>query len=111
MNNNNLINLKDRPQEERVEIAKKGGQKSAENRRNKKLLKEALLEVMNLPLKAKDLDALDDIGDLNKKNVTVIEKIALNLCKRAMDGDEKALNLILELTGERGNQKKQEDIF
>ena len=110
MNKDNLINLKDRTPEERQEIAKKGGLKSAENRRNKKLLKEALLEVLNLPLKNKELDKLDDIAGLNKKNVTVIEKIAINMCKRAIDGDEKALNMILELTGDRA-KNKQEDIF
>ena len=109
MNNDNLVNLRDRTPEERKEIAKKGGQISAENRRNRKQLKEALIVVMNLPVKDNEkLDELNDIGNINKKNVTVIEKIAINLCKRAMDGDEKALNLILELTGERGNFKKEE---
>lgn len=109
MNNDNLVNLRDRTPEERKEIAKKGGHISAENRRNRKQLKEALIVVMNLPVKDNDkLDELNDIGNLHKKNVTVIEKIAINICKRAMDGDEKALNLILELTGERGNFKKEE---
>lgn len=88
MNNNNLINLKNRTKEERKKISSLGAIASAKVRKERKLLKDELIEL---------LDVVDETG------LTIRKRISIEVIKRAEKGDLKAFELIANIT-ENKNQ-------
>ena len=89
-NNENLISLADRTKEERQEIGRKGGLKTAENRRRRKSLKEELL-------------ALLEINDNNNK-------ISLAILEKAINGDIQAFTTIRDTIGEKPVDKVEQEV-
>lgn len=83
----NLINPLERTEEERKEIARKGGIRSGEVRKMRKTLKEELL-------------ALLSDGD-TQKNISVA------LIQKALDGDVKAFETIRDSIGEKPVEKQE----
>lgn len=83
MNNENLINLKERSKEERRRIAKMGAKASIKKRKEIKTLKEELLLL---------LDSTDDDGNTKRR------KISISLIKEAEKGNTKAFELIQNIT-------------
>lgn len=75
--------------EEQAEIARKGGRASAEARRQKKSLKNALLALLEMQHRSKG-------GEVK----TGYEVMAVTLFNKAMKGDTKALKLMAELVDE-----------
>lgn len=75
--------------EEQTEIARKGGRASAEARRQKKSLKNALLALLEMQHRSKG-------GEVK----TGYEVMAVTLFNKAMKGDTKALKLMAELVDE-----------
>lgn len=90
-NTKNLKNLKDRPVEERREIAKKAGIQSGESRRKKKSMREW----------AKVLGE-EEIVNSNGDKLERVGVIILQQMNAAMKGDLKAAKFIAELLGESG---------
>lgn len=90
-NPKNLKNLKDRPVEERREIAKKAGIASGESKRKKKSMREW----------AKVLGE-EEIVNSNGDKFERIGVIILQQMNAAMKGDIKAAKFIAELLGETG---------
>ena len=82
-----LISLADRTEEEKREIASKGGKASAEVKRKKKLLKESL-------------EALLEIND-NQDNICIA------LIKKALDGDTKAFEVVRDSIGQKPIDKQE----
>ena len=82
-----LISLADRSEEEKREIASKGGKASAEVKRKKKLLKESL-------------EALLEIND-NQENICIA------LIKRALVGDTKAFEVVRDSIGQKPIEKQE----
>lgn len=78
------------------EMGKKGAAKSAESRRNKKLLKDCL-EIL--------LDKMMDGEDGDK--ITGSEAISTSLFKRALEGDTKAFEIIRDTIGQKPVDKVQ----
>lgn len=85
-NNENLKRLS--PSEAR-ENGKKGGKASGEARRRKRDMKAELLLVMD-----------ELITDRKGKKTTARRAISLTLLKKSLDGDLKAIKLLLEIIGE-----------
>lgn len=88
----NIQNLKknsERTPKERKELAKKAGKKSGEARRKKRDMKAELLLVMD-----------ELITDRKGKKTTARRAISLTLLKKSLDGDLKAIKLLLEIIGE-----------
>lgn len=77
----NLINLADRPKEERKEIARKGGKASGEARRRRRTLRE-------------ELDVLLSSDDYQ-------EKVCTAIIDKAIKGDPRAFIAIRDSLGER----------
>lgn len=80
-NEQNLINLKDRTQRERKEIAKKGAEATNKIKAERKTLREELLMLL-------------EQEDYQKK-------ISLSLISKALTGDTKAYEVIRDTIGEK----------
>ena len=99
--------------EQLSEYGRRGNIKSHETKRRKKAMKEELLLILSLPVKrsvgtaAKKLLTVDKakaLADFSSQNTTVQTQILLKLTQMAMSGNIKAMQLIMELSGE-ANQK------
>lgn len=78
--------------DEAREIGRNGGIASGKKRREKKMIREALLLLLDEP-------ARDDAGNLTGK--TIQEEIAAGLIRRAMTGDPRAFEIIRDTIGEK----------
>lgn len=92
-----------RTKEEAKELSRKGGIKSGESRRKKKLLKETLEELLELPLYDKEIDELKSMQNLNQKNITVQQAIIIGQIQKALKGDVASFNAIKELLEDKNN--------
>ena len=98
-----LANLKpvDKTQKKRAsELGKKGVKVTNEILRRKKELREIAIEMMELSLKDGKLDELTSMN-VKGKNITVKEAIIFAQFKKAMEGDENALRLVLQFVGDK----------
>lgn len=98
MSNGNLIPFSEQTEDEQREIAKKGGIRSGEVRREKKLFKEMFSTFLN-----------DDFqGDKDKpKNQRRTNKdlFVMRMIKQAMEGDLNSQKYIIEMIGEAPSKK------
>ena len=90
MNQDNLVSLADRTEEDKKRIASMGGKARATNIQRRKTLKEELL----LLLEDKD----------NQKNMTIA------LLMKALDGDIKAFEVVRDTIGEKPTDKIEADV-
>lgn len=94
MNDENLISIADRPEDEQREISRKGGQASGEARRQRKTMRERLEYLMTTP---------------NAQGIEHGEAIAETLIKCATDGNVKAAKLIGDYCGDFKQRIEVED--
>ena len=85
-NEQNLVNLTKRTERERKEIARKGQIASTKAKREKKLLRDTLLTLLEME---------------DKKGVTGQDNICIALYKKANCGDTKAFEIIRDTIGQR----------
>ena len=97
---NQLANLKKATKQTAKEKGKNGGIKSGEEKRRRKDLREIAKEMMELSLKDGKLDNLTSMN-VKGKNITVKEAIIFAQFKKAMEGDENALKLVLQFVGDK----------
>ena len=105
-NETNLKSLNDRTKEEREEIARKGGQKSGEVRRQRKFFKDAVQEILSIPLTNEDTkNKLKKLGvkkeDLNNQTALIISVLQNGIKK----GDYKVLEILRDTVGEKPIEK------
>ena len=99
-NEKNLIPFDKRTESEQREIAKKGGKKSGEARRNKKLLKDCMINLLSLPVNnQKDWNKLSRFG-IEPDDIDNKELLTVALFKRALSGDVSAYKEIRSVIGE-----------
>lgn len=104
-NEKNLIPNNRRTPKERRENAKKAGKASGEARRKKRLLKDCMLDLLNLPVtKQKDFNRLAKLG-LDIENMDNRALLTAALFAKAVEcGDVSAFREIRDLIGETGAQ-------
>lgn len=96
-----LANLKPvKKKEDAIKRGKNGGLKNGETQRRKKDLRDIAKEMMELSLKDGKLDNLTSMN-VKGKNITVKEAIIFAQFKKAMEGDETALRLVLQFVGDK----------
>lgn len=109
-NPENITNL---TKEQLSANGKKGAQRSAAIRRQKKAMREEMIMMLSLPVKRSIrnaankmliIDKAKALADFSSRNTTVQTQILLKLTQMAMSGNLKAMQLIMELSGEM-NQK------
>ena len=106
----NEKNLKRFSPSEARENGKKGGEKSAQVRREKKLLKDCMLELLELPVAGtKNFNKLVMMG-LDPENIDNRSLLTVALFRKAVEsGDVNAFKEIRNLIGE--DKTDNEDIF
>lgn len=96
----NEKNLKRLSSREARENGKKGGKKSVQVRRKKKLLKDCMLDLLDLPVsEKKQLKKLENLG-LDPEEIDNRSLLTVALFQKALLGDVPAFKEIKELIGE-----------
>ena len=105
----NEKNLKPvRTESEARELGRKGGIASGKKRREQKLLKDTLLELLTLPATKSTPKDISDAAALSelKSGLTVQEEIAVALVKKAKNGDLRAIELLRDTIGQKPVDKQ-----
>lgn len=110
-NEKNLIPNSKRTPSELREMRKNGGKKSGEVRRNKKLLKDCMLDLLDLPVaNTKQWNRLSKMGIL-PDNIDNRSLLTVSLFLKAVEtGDVSAFKEIRDLIGERGDENDSGDL-
>ena len=97
-NEQNLIPLTERSREEHIEIARKGGLRSAEVRREKATMKKTLEHM------------LDEVANIegNKDKLTYRQLCTLGLLKGAIEGKAENYKTVLQTIGELQEEENSE---
>lgn len=91
--------------DEAREMGRKGGKASGKARREKKTAKEIMSYLLRLPIDAgKPKDKFRSLKDIKGKNITALTAGLVNLTKDVMQGDKKAIELALRISGEMVEQ-------
>lgn len=118
-NTTGLRNLADLPPDVRREIQSRGGKASAAKRKESKMVREALLELLTKPSRSTkgkgnacktsyDLKSLEDaLNDSN--NTTVMVQILLPYIQKAKEGDVGVLRLLLDILGQANSEGSSPD--
>lgn len=101
----NLIPFNQLTEEQQREIAKKGAMKSVKVRKEKKLMKEALKELLKLPIKNSDIKAeLEELG-LEKSEMNNQTALMVSAYKSGLEGNIKAIEFIRDTIGEKPKEE------
>lgn len=87
---------------------KKGGIASGKARREKKLFKETLEALLEMPMKAGKDVSVDDIKNfaaIKGKNISVQEAILIAQVQKAMKGDTRAAEYLRDTVGQKPSDK------
>ena len=104
-NEENLKSNSERTPKERKELASKAGKASGKARREKKTAKELMSYLLSLPIdEGKPKDKFKSLKDIKGKNITALTAGLVNLTKEVMQGDKKAIELALRISGEMVEQ-------
>lgn len=103
-NEKNLKPQSKRTKSEQREIAKKGGKKSGEARRRKRLLKDCMNDLLDLPVNdTKKWNKLSRMG-IDAENIDNRALLTASLFMKAVEcGDVAAFKEIRDLIGEKGD--------
>lgn len=92
-NPNSLKNLLPRPPEG---AQRKGGIESKRRRREKKQICEIVQHILDLPITDGKKERIKNVMEAKTKNLSVIETMVVAQIKKAVSGDTKAFNALLE---------------
>ena len=92
------------------EAGKKGGKASGEAKRRKKLMRESLEILCQLPAKggrATDVESIKNFAELKGKNITVEQAMLIAQIKKALGGDTRAIEFIRDTMGQKPVEEKK----
>lgn len=101
MNEDNLVSLATRPQQERTKIARMGQKASTEAKRRKKSLKEAMELLLSLPVKDNKVRKQIEALGINPDDVDNQMAMAIAQWQQAVKGNVKAYTNIEATIGEK----------
>ena len=105
-NEKNLIPYSERSENEARENGRKGGIASGESRRKRKLLKDSMNALLELPVSStKEYNALIKMG-IDREDIDNSQLIVLALFNRAKSGDVAAIKELRNLIGEDSSEDK-----
>lgn len=110
-NEKNLIPANKRSLNEARENGRKGGKRSGESRRKKKLLKDCMLDLLELPVaNTKQWNRLSKMG-IDPEEIDNRTLLTVSLFMKAVEtGDVSAFKEIRNLIGEDGNKNDSGDL-
>ena len=109
----NLLKAEDLTSEELRERARKGGKASAKARREKKLFRETLEEILAMPMndgKEVSVEEIRNFAGIKGKNISVQEAILIGQIQKAMKGDTRAAEYVRDTIGENPSVKVEADV-
>lgn len=92
------------------EAGKKAGVASGIAKRRKKLMRESLEILCQLPAKggrATDVESIKNFAELKGKNITVEQAMLIAQIKKALGGDTKAIEFIRDTMGQKPVDEKK----
>lgn len=104
----NLIPFDKLTQNEQRKIAKKGGKASGEARRKKRNLREKFEIAMSIPLldgSVVTIDDVDSFANAKNANMTLEDRMIMQITRRAANGDIRAYELIRDQIGQKPADK------
>lgn len=115
VNENSLKNLKNIADqgitsEQRKENGRKGGQASGRSRRAKKEMKDLVNNILDMGMKAGNLETFNSIEDSKGKNISVNEALILAQVKKALTGDTRALEFLRDTAGQKPVDKQESKV-
>lgn len=106
--NKNLISLADRTIEERREIGRKGGLKSGETKRNRKTMRDTIIEMLAETITD---DMIKEYGlekVMNKQGTKTYMDAIMSACLlNAISGDSKSIQILRDTMGEMPTVKTE----
>lgn len=93
-----------RTKEEAKQRGRKGGIASGKARREKKLMRETLDVLLNMPLKdgkSASVEEIKSLSALKGKNISVQEAILIAQVQKAMKGDTRAAEYVRDTIGQK----------
>lgn len=95
-----------------IENGKKGGLASAEVRKEKKVFKEVVKELLNQDIaEGEKADLIEMYPYLDIESVSMRTLIINKQIRKAIEGDTKACEFILNLSGEKPTKDEKDDLF
>ena len=94
--------------EEAKKNGKKGGVASGKARREKKLFRETLEELLSMPMKegkGVDVDKIKNFAAIKGQNISVQEAILIAQVQKAMKGDTRAAEYLRDTVGQKATEK------
>lgn len=94
---------------EAVENGRKGGKASGVAKRQKKSMEQSLQILLNLAVSDSTLvdpEEQDSFNKMKSKNLTVQDKILVEVIKKALKGDLKAIEFLRDTSGQKPVDKK-----
>lgn len=113
----NPENITNQTKEQLSANGRKGAAKANANRRLKKAMAEEIRLILSMPMKRSIgnaankmllVDKAKALEDFSKRNTTVQTQILLKLTQMGMSGNIKAMQLIMELSGDLNTTSKNE---
>lgn len=93
--------------ERHLELARQGGIRSAQVRREKKQMRERINDILQMTLR-KGLDQdFNNLEDAENKNLTIADRILLTAIKKAIEGDMQAMTFIRDTSGQKPVDKQE----
>lgn len=107
----NLVNISEQglTPEQLKENGRKGGQASGETRRQKKIMKDLICDILDMNVKAGDHEEFLNLAESKGKNISVSQAIILAQVKKAMNGDTRAVEFLRDTAGMKPVDKKEVD--
>lgn len=104
----NLIPFSERTEEDQRRIRSAGGKKSGEVRRKKRDARQAAKLILNLPVEFDAVRAnLKKMG-VDPDDMTNMVALMARMFTKGMEGDDKAVRLLLEMSGDTPRQKNED---
>ena len=91
-----------------VEEASKGGKKSAEARRRKRDMRESIETLFAMQTSDKYIKAFRKQGFDVPDNLTNEQALTISMVAKSIAGDTRAANLVMDILGEKHNDKLKE---
>ena len=86
---------------------RKAGIASGKAKREKKLMKELVLEILDMNIKAGKPEDFKNLADSKGKNISVGQATVLAQVKKAMNGDTRAMEFLRDTAGQKPVDKQE----
>ena len=106
-NEENLIPMNERTKSEQREIARMGGIRSGEVRRQNADMRKRLKEIANMALREGKIDEITTLADAKNANLSISDALLVKLVAMALGGNIKAMNTLMGMLGNDPTEQQE----